>query len=224
MFAITNSADAKGADCWLEAFHFDKQGFLPGLVSGALFLFFSLFYEKNNEKKCDRLTLPTHHLCQCVWCDWGGLPPCSVGVPHQRTGSVVREEEGVLSQFFFQKNPAVHWWGAGCPKGVLLLPEVFVIDLLVSCYLSLLLQVSEDERKSREQMEDRPCREREDEWHHHQHSPCLAPWLSFVSRAKNRDDKDQKYYWVIKNPNYLAWVYFITDFNEDGIKSRIQLD
>jgi hypothetical protein len=43
--------DAKGADCWLETFRFDEQGFWPGLLSGALllFLFFPIFYKKKRK-------------------------------------------------------------------------------------------------------------------------------------------------------------------------------
>jgi hypothetical protein len=46
MFAITNSADAKGADCRLEDFCLVRRGFWPGLLSGTLLLFFPIFYEK----------------------------------------------------------------------------------------------------------------------------------------------------------------------------------
>ena len=59
-FEITNSADGKGADCWLEAFCLVKRGFWPGSLSGTLLLFFPIFYEKKKSKKCDTLTLPTH--------------------------------------------------------------------------------------------------------------------------------------------------------------------
>jgi hypothetical protein len=46
---------------------------------------------------CNTLTLPTHRLCRCVR---GGLPPQCVSVPHQWTGSAVREGERVFSVFF----------------------------------------------------------------------------------------------------------------------------
>jgi hypothetical protein len=49
MFAITNSADTKGADFCLEAFCLVKQGFWPGSLSNALLLFFPIFYKKKSK-------------------------------------------------------------------------------------------------------------------------------------------------------------------------------
>ncbi len=60
----------------------------------------SFYQKKKFQKKCDTVTLATHHLCRCVQCDQGQRTARCVGVPPQWTGSAVRVEK-VRSVFSF---------------------------------------------------------------------------------------------------------------------------